>query len=210
MLFFYLTLVFTLAVFFILVRFFYIKWKPRKRERKALPSKTLIVLGSGGHTTEMLALVRELNRERYSPRVYVIASADVTSENKALELESSAGDFEVIRIHRSRAVGQSYVTSVLTTVQSTLQCIPILLRLRPDVILCNGPGTCVPICLVAFLLKLLFINSDSKIVFIESYCRVKTISLSGKILKYFVDAFIVQWPELILVNKNSNYFGKLL
>lgn len=199
------------GILFVLVRFLHIKscLKTASPKRTA-PSKTLIVLGSGGHTTEMLALVKELSEEKYSPRTYVLASSDEMSRKRVLEQEAEAKDYEVISIYRSRRVGQSYVTSVFTTIQSTLQCFPLVLRIRPDLVLCNGPGTCVPICLVAYLLKMLFICTHTKIVFIESYCRVKTISLSGKILKYFVDLFIVQWPELSATCKDSIYLGKLL
>lgn len=33
-------------------------------------------------------------------------------------------------------------------------------------------------------------------VFVESWARVRTISLSGKILLPFADRFLVQWPAL--------------
>ncbi|EJK54672.1 hypothetical protein THAOC_25680 [Thalassiosira oceanica] len=35
--------------------------------------KTMVVLGSGGHTTEMIRLVEQLDPTRYSPLVYVVA-----------------------------------------------------------------------------------------------------------------------------------------
>jgi hypothetical protein len=38
------------------------------------------------------------------------------------------------RIPRSREVGQSYFTSILTTLRSQLYCIPLMLRLRPDLV----------------------------------------------------------------------------
>jgi hypothetical protein len=31
----------------------------------------------------------------------------------------------------------------------------------------------------------------------ESFCRVKTLSLTGKLLYVFVDVFIVQWMQLV-------------
>ncbi len=90
----------------------------------------------------------------------------------------------------------------------------------PDLILTNGPGT--GVCMVLASLILLFFGfsgpssstSDEhvkkepdrlsrwqhtgqmKTIFIESWARVKTLSLSGKILLPFVDRFLVQWPAL--------------
>lgn len=173
----------------------------------------MVILGSGGHTTEMLALTNELDKKRYTPRVYVLAGTDTTSEPKVLAQEQDAagadGEYQILRIGRSRHVGQSYISAVFTTLRSVWQCFPIVYGQRPDLILCNGPGTCVPICLVAFVLKVFFINTACKIVFIESFCRVRTISLSGKILQRLVDSFVVQWPQLLHGTDASkvHYFG---
>jgi len=45
----------------------------------AKPLKTLVVLGSGGHTTEMLHLIQNLNPDHYEPMVLVVATTDTTS-----------------------------------------------------------------------------------------------------------------------------------
>lgn len=185
-------------------------------QRRTGPTRTMVILGSGGHTTEMLALCKELDKTRYTPRTYVLAATDTTSEPRVLALEKEAtkvaGDYQIIRIGRSRHVGQSYTSSVFTTLRSIAQCFPLVYGQRPDLILTNGPGTCVPIVLVAFFLKVFFINTACKLVFIESYCRVKTISLSGKILLRIVDSFVVQWPQLVQVANapKVHYFGRLL
>lgn len=167
----------------------------------------------GGHTAEMMTIVKQLNKKNYSPRYYVLASTDTTSKTKVLDLEeptTSKNDYEIIRIKRSRHVGQSYLTSVLTTLQSIWQCIPLVYRLQPDLILCNGPGTCVPICLIAFMLKVFCaISIQCKIVFVESFCRVKTVSLSGRILIWIADCFVVQWPQLVQFSPKTRFFGRL-
>jgi beta-1,4-N-acetylglucosaminyltransferase len=173
----------------------------------------MIVLGSGGHTTEMLHIVRNLDFERYSPRYYVLANSDQTSVVKLTELEiekerdPEKHNFEVATIYRSREVHQSYISSVFTTVRSILSSFPIVYKAKPDLILCNGPGTCVPICIVAFLYKLLWINSSCKIAFVESFCRVKSLSLSGKIIRWIADLFVVQWPDIKA--NSAQYFGRL-
>lgn len=41
--------------------------------------KTLMVLGSGGHTGEMLQLVKALDPSLYTPRIYVTADSDNNS-----------------------------------------------------------------------------------------------------------------------------------
>ncbi|MPC87838.1 UDP-N-acetylglucosamine transferase subunit ALG14 [Portunus trituberculatus] len=54
--------------------------------------KTLVVLGSGGHTVEMLKMVAALDPVKYSPRMYVVADTDEISHKKLLEVEK---DFKV-------------------------------------------------------------------------------------------------------------------
>ncbi|XP_072854074.2 UDP-N-acetylglucosamine transferase subunit ALG14 isoform X2 [Pogona vitticeps] len=76
-------------------------------------------------------------------------------------------------------------------------------------VLCNGPGTCVPICISALLLRMLGLKRVT-IVYVESICRVENLSLSGKILYYFSDYFIVQWPALKEKYPKSLYLGRIV
>ncbi|XP_055522353.1 UDP-N-acetylglucosamine transferase subunit ALG14 homolog [Wyeomyia smithii] len=181
------------------------------------PTRTMIVMGSGGHTAEMLQIVEQLDFTKYAPRQYVIAAADKTSVVKVIDVEVrrqpdiAKQDYEIVTITRSRHVQQSYFSSVFTTMTAIANSIPVVLRSRPDLILTNGPGTCVPICLVAFLAKVFFVNRNCKIVFIESFCRVKSLSLSGRILLWITDLFVVQWPELASegFTRKVQFFGRL-
>jgi len=51
----------------------------------------LIVLGSGGHTAEMLRLLDSLNFAKYTHRRYVVSSGDTLSEGKARHFEQTKG-----------------------------------------------------------------------------------------------------------------------
>lgn len=180
-----------------------------KRKRHAVTKakvKTMIVIGSGGHTSEMLRTVKHLS-SRFSPRFYIMADSDTSSFSKIINTEAELfGSHRIWQIPRSRKVHQSYISSVFTTLYSFFYSVPIVLWNRPDVILCNGPGTCVPICVIGFLSKI-FLFSNVRIIFIESICRVKSLSLTGKILIWFADLVIVQWPELKRLYKNTVYIG---
>ncbi|XP_030311219.1 UDP-N-acetylglucosamine transferase subunit ALG14 homolog isoform X3 [Calypte anna] len=165
----------------------------RRHSRRIPPLRLLVVVGSGGHTTEILRLLSCLS-ESYCPRHYVLADSDKMSEAKIRSFEQkraetfSSAQFTLDRIPRSREVRQSWTTSV---------------------ILCNGPGTCVPVCISALLLGLLSMKRAT-IVYVESICRVETLSLSGKILYHFSDYFIVQWPALKEKYPKSVYLGRIV
>ncbi|XP_042317386.1 UDP-N-acetylglucosamine transferase subunit ALG14 homolog [Sceloporus undulatus] len=176
--------------------------------------KVLAVAGSGGHTTEILRLLNSLS-QAYSPRHYVLADSDKMSEDKIRSFEQKRAEmfsnslFTLHRIPRSREVRQSWSSSVLTTMHSMFYALPLAFRLKPDLVLCNGPGTCVPICVAALLLKMLRLKKIT-IVYVESICRVENLSLSGKILYHFSDYFIVQWPTLKEKYPKALYLGRIV
>ncbi|KAF8391125.1 hypothetical protein HHK36_023426 [Tetracentron sinense] len=83
-----------------------------------------------------------------------LARAVVSSAMKKMagaEEVTEAAQF--MQIYRSREVGQSYLTSVATTLIAMVHALWLMIKIRPQVILCNGPGTCIPLCVVAFLFK---------------------------------------------------------
>jgi len=193
-----------------------ILWRKARKSRKrnwgpAARLKTCLVLGSGGHTTELLRLVEALGPQ-YHHRVYVMATTDKMSKQKVTECEErkrGRGLFEVHEIPRSREVRQSYLTSVYTTLVSVLSCFPLVLKIKPDLILCNGPGTCIPVCLVGFLMDLVRMH-DCDVVFVESLARVKALSLSGEILYWtgMADRILVQWKEQKIKYPAVEYIGR--
>ncbi|XP_065783840.1 UDP-N-acetylglucosamine transferase subunit ALG14 isoform X1 [Muntiacus reevesi] len=177
----------------------------------------LVVAGSGGHTTEILRLLENLS-DAYSPRHYIVADTDEMSTHKINSFEQNRADrnpsatfpeYYVHRIPRSREVQQSWLSSVLTTLYSMWLSFPLTYRAKPDLVLCNGPGTCVPICISALLLGILGIKKVI-IVYVESICRVEHLSLSGKILFHLSDYFIVQWPTLKEKYPKSVYLGRIV
>ncbi|KER29890.1 oligosaccharide biosynthesis protein Alg14 like protein [Opisthorchis viverrini] len=171
--------------------------------------RTMVILGSGGHTAEMLPLVNTLT-DKYTPRIYVVAATDKLSEEKVRSLCEEKGEQCLLeRVPRAREVKQSPFTSIFSTLHEAILSLPIVFRHRPDLILCNGPGTCIPICFVAFFLRVIFMR-PLLIVYIESICRTQTLSVSGQLLYYarFADV-IVQWQDLNARYPRTKYLGLL-
>ncbi|XP_045442775.1 UDP-N-acetylglucosamine transferase subunit ALG14 homolog isoform X2 [Pipistrellus kuhlii] len=113
------------------------------------------------------------------------------------------------RIPRSREVRQPWLTTVLTTLHAACLSLPLTLRVRPDLVLCNGPGTCVPVCAAAVLLGVLGVKRVT-LVYVESLCRVEHLSLTGRLLRPFADYFLVQWPALKAKYPSSVYLGRIV
>lgn len=66
----------------------------------------------------------------------------------------------------------------------------ILKKEKPDYIVTTGALVAYPFCVVGKLMGM-------KIIYIESFARVKKPSLTGKLLYPFADLFIVQWEDML-------------
>lgn len=207
---------------------------------EAHPTHLCVVLGSGGHTAEILAMLRNVPdvAKDYTYRTYVVSAGDDFSAIKAEEFERElAADakatiepevpdqppppkvYDIVTITRARRVHQSIFTTPTTVVLCLWDCLKVLRGVHkaqnhagsahtsPDLILTNGPGT--GVCVVVASIILLFFGAGGsshdgayhasgqmRTIYVESLARVKTLSLSGQILKALVDRFVVQWETL--------------
>ncbi|OCK81748.1 glycosyltransferase family 1 protein [Lepidopterella palustris CBS 459.81] len=78
---------------------------PPKRS-PGTPTRLLVVLGSGGHTAEMLALLRTLDPQKYTHRTYVVSSGDSFSAERAMEFEKLVGLKAAGRERDGRVAGE--------------------------------------------------------------------------------------------------------
>jgi beta-1,4-N-acetylglucosaminyltransferase len=221
-----------------------IRPKPSRRN----PTHLLVVLGSGGHTAEMLTMLYRLPllAQRYTHRTYVVSSGDSFSAQKANELEKSLkidemgeSTYDIVTVRRARRVHQSLLTAPWSTIQCLWDCFKVLRGTHslqqgkpgyPDLILTNGPGTGVCVVLAAIILLCLGLSGPQKLtddassleekpyhnsgrmrtIYVESWARVRTLSLSGTILLPLVDRFLVQWPNAVDAGSRAEYVGALV
>ncbi|XP_041359887.1 UDP-N-acetylglucosamine transferase subunit ALG14 homolog isoform X2 [Gigantopelta aegis] len=163
----------------------------------------------------MLCLVDKIG-SKYSPRYYIIADTDQISEQKVHALEQqyktrngTETEYSIHKVPRSREVSQSWITTIMSTIYAVLYSFPIVFQLKPDLILCNGPGTCIPVCFAGLILKWIHIK-QTLIIYIESICRVESLSMSAKILYYLADHMLVQWPQLRNRYPKCQYIGRVV
>ncbi len=90
----------------------------------------------------------------------------------------------------------------LKLLANLFQAAAVLAREKPDVVISTGADTAVPLCVLAKLF-------GKRVVFIESFCRVKGPSLSGKIMYRFADLFLVQWPQNRAFFPKAEYAGSV-
>lgn len=184
----------------------------------------LYVLGSGGHTTEMMALIKlSFKANTNQHRRYITTSGDQHSLNQKSTLENiiqtkypngTAGTHDTVTVTRARSVYQSYFTSVATSLRCALDILVALTEIPsqrigqhnsedfryPHVIVTNGPGTGFIVGIMAHILKLLCLAPKDrlKIVFVETWARTHKLGLTGRLFYHtdIADLFLVQSQTL--------------
>jgi UDP-N-acetylglucosamine:LPS N-acetylglucosamine transferase len=141
---------------------------------------------SGGHTSQLLKLADSWQRHD----TFCIITTEVVRE----KLEKHGKVYVVGECNRQHPV---HVIKVLA------KCAKIAFQQRPNVVISTGAAVG---CIMCFLSKLL----GAKVIWIDSITNVEQISLSGRMVRYIADLFLVQWPELVEKYKNIEYVGTLI
>ena len=88
-------------------------------------------------------------------------------------------------------------------VRNFFLALKILRQERPDLILSTGAGVSVPFIYAGRL-------NGIPCLYLESLARVKTLSLSAKLVYPFVNALLVQWPELAEKFRKAQFKGQVV
>lgn len=153
--------------------------------------KVIFISSTGGHLSELMQLKRIFNNYDY----HIITEKTDTT----IKLKNEYGKRIDYLVYGARNYLFSYVFKFSYNV---IKSFFLYLKIRPDVIVTTGAHTAVPICYIAKFFK-------KKIIFVESFARVNSKSMSGKMINKIADVFLVQHKELLDVYENSIYKGDL-
>jgi beta-1,4-N-acetylglucosaminyltransferase len=113
----------------------------------------LVVLGSGGHTTEILSMLGALDVVLRRGIVFVVAETDKMSQQRAAHLFPHA---PFIKTPRAREVHQSWLTTVITTFVASLHAVKLVFQQQPD--LASAPRPAAYVLRTTFLGLAVFVN----------------------------------------------------
>jgi UDP-N-acetylglucosamine:LPS N-acetylglucosamine transferase len=145
-----------------------------------------LVASAGGHVTQLLRLAESWNGHE---------AFGITTSNIVGEKLKKYGSVYI--------VGECNREHPLRVILVLIRCIKVILREKPDVVLSSGAAAG---CMGCFLGKLL----GAKVIWIDSIANVGQISLSGRMVRYIADLFLVQWPELAEQYNNVEYVGAVI
>ena len=153
--------------------------------------KVIFISSTGGHLSELMQLKDIFKRYDY----HIITEKNDTT----LKLKDKYGDRISYLVYGARNYMLSYMFKFPYNI---LKSLVLFLKIRPDVVVTTGAHTAVPTCYIAKLFK-------KKIIFIETFARVNSKSMSGKMINKIADVFLVQHEEMLDVYENAIYKGDL-
>ncbi|WP_434529984.1 PssD/Cps14F family polysaccharide biosynthesis glycosyltransferase (plasmid) [Haloarcula sp. NS06] len=146
--------------------------------------KIALVCSAGGHLTELQSL------------------SEASEGHESFYITTD--DFRTRELDESKYLIGRIGTNPWQMLKSFFEIGWILVREQPDVLISTGSEIAIP---AFFWAKII----GSKTIYIESWCRVNSVSTTGKIVYPVSDLFLVQWPELVdKVGEKARYEGAVI
>ena len=137
-----------------------------------MEKKICFIASSGGHF-EQLMMLKPIMKKHRSFIVTEKTNYSVNTDQKVYYLKQ---------------VNRHEVEFILLMILNSFKSLKIFLKEKPDVIISTG-ALSVPICVIGKVF-------GKKIIFIESFAKITSPTLTGRFIYKFADRFYIQWESL--------------
>jgi beta-1,4-N-acetylglucosaminyltransferase len=159
--------------------------KKKKDKRK----KVLFISSLGGHLTQLLQLKPLFDDYDY----HIITEKSIITEDLSQQYHMS------FLVYGARNYPFKYFFKLGYNIFKSFF---YFLREMPDVVVTTGAHTAVPMCYIAKMF-------GKKVIFIESFAKTSTPTISGKLVYPIADLFIIQWKDMKKHYPNAVYGGSI-
>lgn len=152
--------------------------------------RVLFIASTGGHLEQLLSLKETMD---------TFDSYIVTEKNRATKtLKSKYENVSYLPFfsRKNKLVFPIIIIGVF------FRSVYLFVKIKPEIIVSTGAGCAIPM----FLIGKLF---GKELIFIETFSRTDTKTLTGKICYPLADIFIVQWEGLLNIYPRAKYFGPI-
>lgn len=153
---------------------------------KGKTMKICFAASSGGHF-EQLMMLRPL-MDKYSS--FIVTEKTPYNANSKFEKT----------IYFLKQINRQEIMLPIYLINNTIKSLKILLIEKPDIIITTGVLAVIPLCIIAKLFR-------KKIIYIESFAKLDSPTLTGKLIYKFADQFYVQWPSMLKIYPKAIYKG---
>lgn len=150
-----------------------------------MKKKICLVASSGGHYEQVLML----GKLEKSYDVYYV------TEKTRYDVENP-NTYYINQINRREKL--FFFKFIIVFFQS----LKIFLMEKPDIIISTGAMSVIPTFLIGRIFK-------KRLIFIESFAKLNSSTITGRFIHKFCDYFVVQWEEMLAVYPDAYYFGSI-
>ena len=144
--------------------------------------KICFISSSGGHL-EQLQMLQPIMKTDSFIITEKIDSIDVKDNNYYLQ-----------------QINRREILVIIKIILNAFKSLIIFVKEKPDIVICTGALSTIPFCIISKIF-------NAKLIYIESYAKVETGSLTGKLMYRIADKFYVQWREMLNVFPKAIFKG---
>lgn len=147
--------------------------------------KICFVASTGGHFEQLIMLKPIMDKHD---------SFIITEKTSYQSVKDGRKSYYLKQVNRQEK------TWIFKMLVNTIESLKIFIKERPDLVISTGALVTIPMCLIAKVFR-------KKLIFIESFAKITSPTLTGKLLYKFADQFYVQWKDMMHLYPKAIYKG---
>ncbi|MEW4309200.1 PssD/Cps14F family polysaccharide biosynthesis glycosyltransferase [Rossellomorea marisflavi] len=154
-----------------------------------------LISSTGGHLSQLLKIVEFISENKVEELDLTL----ITEEQATTEYLKESNLFKVFYLSQ---IKRTSILFPLLFIKNIILSLFKIITNKPSVVISTGAGAVVPYCILAKLF-------GAKLIFIESYAKINSPTITGRILYKFSDRFYVQWEPMLKFYPKAIYKGGL-
>ncbi len=148
--------------------------------------KICFAASSGGHFEQLMMLTPLM--EKYDSFIITEKTDYAVSKNQK------------IKTYYMKQVNRKEKTFLPNMIVNSFKSIYIFIKERPDYMITTGVLAIIPMALIVKLFR-------KKLIYLESFAKISSPTMTGKLLYKYADRFYVQWEKMLEIYPNAIYKG---
>lgn len=135
--------------------------------------KICFIASSGGHFEQLMMLKPLMDSNR----------SFIVTEKTNYSVNTNE------KVYYLKQVNRHELKFIPLMILNSFKSLKIFMKEKPDVIISTGALSVIPICVIGKVFR-------KKIIFIESFAKITSPTLTGRFIYKFADRFYIQWESL--------------
>ncbi|EOU1888153.1 PssD/Cps14F family polysaccharide biosynthesis glycosyltransferase [Clostridium perfringens] len=135
--------------------------------------KICFIASSGGHFEQLMMLKPLMDSNR----------SFIVTEKTNYSVNTNE------KVYYLKQVNRHELKFIPLMILNSFKSLKVFMKEKPDVIISTGALSVIPICVIGKVFR-------KKIIFIESFAKITSPTLTGRFIYKFADRFYIQWESL--------------